>query len=174
MRTKHLCLVFTTCLLGGCATHRAAPPGDRVMAEVGWFSALHDENPHAMIDVGWQLVLRRGADETCRWYVGGRERSESEMREILSRLRKAGMDGVLLDAEDNVSVGFVTKTLTLLHQYGQRHVVLFQLVEGVQSDFFSHLERFRRDHPEIFEEEESNHTSESSRQPVDGLPKASR
>jgi len=54
-------------------------------------------------------------------------------------MRDIGFDGVLLDADDDVPVSFIKKTLDILHEYNQRHVVLFRRIEGVESEFFQKI-----------------------------------
>jgi len=142
-----LSVVFLSTAIG-CSHQRVVSDAQtNSLRDAGWFTTVHDESPNAMVDAGWMLYAERKPDGTCALFLPGhREIPEKDLKARLAAAR-GHVDGVLLDAADDVPVSFIRSTLRILQEGGQRRFVLFRRVEGVTSDFFNELDAFAAQHP---------------------------
>jgi hypothetical protein len=125
-------------MLSGCRTANQSVYTSQEK-DIGWFSAAHFAHPDAIIEIGWSLIVYVKKDNTVNWCANGRTVDEDGLRAFLSRLRDNRIDGAIVDAYGDVPISAIKKTITILQDYGQRRIVLFKLIEGVESDFFRNL-----------------------------------
>ena len=138
VRFMNIRIIFATSLIficASCANYREPLP--ETQKEIGWFSAAHFAHPDAMVNVGIGLFVNKPEGTNLTWRIGRKIVEEVELRKILTKVKSIGSTGgFLVDASDDTPVWAIKKTLSLLHESNQREVVLFRMIEGVESDFF--------------------------------------